>query len=66
VEGKRHDLRGVLTTDDTESTEGFIYRDEGCGFLEAAYQEHLAKEFRSRGIVFLPCILCFPWLIKKK
>ncbi len=55
------------TTEDTESTEGFLYKEEsykirgaiyevykqvGSGFLEAVYQECLAKEFEIRGVNF--------------
>jgi GxxExxY protein len=30
-----------------------VYREMGCGFLEAVYQECLEKEFRLRGIAFV-------------
>ena len=29
-----------------------VYREMGCGFLEAVYQECLEKELRKRGIPF--------------
>lgn len=29
-----------------------VYREMGCGFLEAVYQECLEKEFRKQGIPF--------------
>jgi len=30
-----------------------VYREMGCGFLEAVYQECLAKEFSKQGIPFV-------------
>ncbi len=30
-----------------------VYREIGCGFLEAVYQECLEKEFRLKGISFI-------------
>ena len=30
-----------------------VYREMGCGFLEAVYQECLEKELRSKGIPFI-------------
>lgn len=31
-----------------------VYKEKGCGFLEAVYQECLEIEFEMRGILFLP------------
>jgi len=31
-----------------------VYREKGCGFLEAVYQECLEIEFRLQGILFVP------------
>ncbi len=31
-----------------------VYREKGCGFLEAVYQECLEMEFELRGILFQP------------
>jgi GxxExxY protein len=31
-----------------------VFRDKGCGFLEAVYQECLAIEFELQGIPFVP------------
>lgn len=62
------DLGTTENTEGTESEEGFLYKEQsyeirgaiyevykqiGNGFLEAVYQECLAKEFRSRGIIFV-------------
>ena len=35
-----------------------VYREKGCGFLEAVYQECLEREFRLQGISFKsqPCL----------
>lgn len=32
-----------------------VYREMGCGFLEAVYQECLEKELSKRGIPFVAC-----------
>ena len=31
-----------------------VYKDKGCGFLEAVYQECLEIEFEIQGILFVP------------
>src|SRR5437016_11105795 len=31
-----------------------VYREKGCGFLEAVYQECMEIEFRLQGIPFVP------------
>ena len=31
-----------------------VYREKGCGFLEAVYQECLEIEFRLQGVLFVP------------
>jgi GxxExxY protein len=31
-----------------------VYKEKGCGFLEAVYQECLAIEFELQGILFVP------------
>ena len=31
-----------------------VYKDKGCGFLEAVYQECLEIEFELQGILFVP------------
>jgi GxxExxY protein len=31
-----------------------VYKDKGCGFLEAVYQECLEIEFELQGLVFVP------------
>lgn len=30
-----------------------VYREKGCGFLEAVYQDRLAKEFALQGVPFV-------------
>ena len=31
-----------------------VYKEKGCGFVEAVYQECLEMEFTSQGILFVP------------
>jgi|SRR5215831_7619826 len=31
-----------------------VYKDKGCGFLEAVYQECMESEFELQGILFVP------------
>lgn len=47
---------GLLYRDECYAIQGAIfdvYREMGCGFLEAVYQECLEKEFRSRNLSFV-------------
>jgi GxxExxY protein len=34
-----------------------VYREMGCGFLEAVYQECLERELTTRGTPFVPNLL---------
>ena len=46
----------LLFRDEVYTIQGAIfdvYREMGCGFLEAVYQECLEREFRLRGIPFV-------------
>jgi len=46
----------ILYKDECYQVQGAIfevYREMGCGFLEAVYQECLAKEFKSKSIPFV-------------
>lgn len=46
----------ILFKDESYEIQGAIfevYREMGCGFLEAVYQECLDKEFSRRGISFI-------------
>ena len=46
----------ILFKDESYEIQGAIfevYREMGCGFLEAVYQECLDKEFSQRGISFI-------------
>lgn len=48
---------GLLFKNESYAIQGAIfdvYREMGCGFLEAVYQECLEKEFRSRQLPFEP------------
>ncbi len=50
---ERHER--ILFKDESYAIQGAIfavYRETGCGFLEAVYQECLEIEFQSRGIPF--------------
>jgi len=52
---KRETHEKVLFPDECYSIQGAVfdvYREMGCGFLEAVYQECLEKEFRSRQVPF--------------
>jgi len=46
---------GILYREECYQIQGAVfevYREMGCGFLEAVYQECLGKEFSKRGIPF--------------
>jgi len=48
--------RGIFYQEESYRIQGAVfevYREMGCGFLEAVYQECLAKEFSKRKIPFL-------------
>ena len=48
--------RDILYKEECYQIQGAIfevYREMGCGFLEAVYQECLSKEFSKRGISFV-------------
>jgi GxxExxY protein len=52
---KRKTHEKVLFSDECYAIQGAIfevYREMGCGFLEAVYQECLEKEFSKRGVPF--------------
>jgi GxxExxY protein len=56
---KRKTREKILFPDECYAIQGAIfevYREMGCGFLEAVYQECLEKEFSNRGIPFQPQI----------
>jgi GxxExxY protein len=49
-------MGGLIYADETYAIRGAVfevYREMGSGFLEAVYQECLAKEFRRKDIPFL-------------
>lgn len=54
---EKHEHKGeILFKDECYAINGAIfevYREMGCGFLEAVYQECLAKEFLLKGIPFV-------------
>jgi len=54
---KHEQAKQILYKDECYAINGAIfevYREMGCGFLEAVYQECLAKEFTLRGVPFVP------------
>lgn len=54
---ERHEMHEkILFKDESYQIQGAIfevYREMGCGFLEAVYQECLEKELQRRGIPFV-------------
>jgi len=49
-------MKSLLFEDETYAIRGAIfevYREMGCGFLEAVYQECLEKELKNKGIPFV-------------
>ncbi|MBL1262001.1 MAG: GxxExxY protein [Thiotrichaceae bacterium] len=53
---ERHEKEKILYKDECYRIQGAIfevYREMGCGFLEAVYQECLEKELSMRGIPFV-------------
>jgi len=49
------DSQKLLFKDESYEIQGAVfevYREMGCGFLEAVYQECLEKELRRRGVAF--------------
>lgn len=56
---RRETHEKVLFPDECYAIQGAIfdvYKEMGCGFLEAVYQECLGEEFANRGIAFQPQI----------
>jgi len=52
---EKHKNHKIIYKDECYAIQGAIfdvYREMGCGFLEAVYQECLEKEFLNRGIPF--------------
>jgi len=52
----RNTQKELLFEDETFAIRGAVfdvYREMGCGFLEAVYQECLSKEFHSKGIALV-------------
>lgn len=48
--------KGILYRDECYQIQGAVfevYREMGCGFLEAVYQECMGKEFSKRGISYV-------------
>lgn len=53
---KRESLEKILFKEESYNIQGAVfevYREMGCGFLEAVYQECLEKEFYKQGIPFI-------------
>ena len=47
----------LLFADETFAIRGAcfeVYKEKGCGFVEAVYQECLEIEFQLRGLLFVP------------
>jgi GxxExxY protein len=48
-------MKEILYKEEVYAVQGAVfevYREMGCGFLEAVYQECMEKELRSRGVPF--------------
>ncbi len=55
IDEPTEDYRGILYKEECYAIQGAVfevYREMGCGFLEAVYQECLEKELTHRGIPF--------------
>ena len=57
MKGKMTTIEKFLYKDETYKIIGAcfeVYKEKGCGFLEAVYQECLEIEFEMQGILFVP------------